>query len=116
MAEQLEQQIEKILPEDLARTFESAYHVIQGDNEHVEELLRHGGALLRKVSKRFTPTQIVLGIAALAIGTVIVLSRYSEQIGDAIEDLTDGDGDQNKQGQGQGQKGQGGKPAGQAGQ
>ncbi|GAA4391339.1 hypothetical protein [Hymenobacter koreensis] len=91
MDNQLEQQIDKILPEDLTRTFESAYHVITGNNERIEDLLHHGGALLRKASQRMTTTQLVLSIAALAIGTVFVLNRYSDEIGDAIEDLTDGD-------------------------
>ncbi|OON68194.1 hypothetical protein [Hymenobacter sp. CRA2] len=120
MDNQLEKQIEDILPEDIARTFESAFHVIRGDNDHVEDLLRHGGALLRKASQRLTPTQLVLGIAAIAAGAVFVLAKYSDQIQDAIEDFTDGDDQGNAQagkgGQG-GQSNQGAKPAGaQAGQ
>ncbi|RAK67953.1 hypothetical protein [Hymenobacter edaphi] len=91
MDNQIQKQLEDILPEDIARTFESAYHVIKGDNEHVEDLLRHGGALLRKASQRLTPTQLVLGIAVLAAGAVLVLTKYSDQIQDAIEDFTDGD-------------------------
>lgn len=91
MDNQIQKNLEDILPEDIARTFESAYHVIKGDNEHVEDLLRHGGALLRKASQRLTPTQMVLGIAVLAAGAVFVLTKYSDQIQDAIEDLTDGD-------------------------
>ncbi|UYZ58183.1 hypothetical protein [Hymenobacter latericus] len=100
MENQLQQNLDKIMPEDLARTFESAYHVIQGNNDHMEDLLRHGGALLRKASQRFTPTQLVLGIAVLAVGTVIVLTKYSDQIQDAIEDLTDGDDNNGQQGRG----------------
>ena len=122
------QNLDKIMPEDLARTFESAYHVIQGNNDHMEDLLRHGGALLRKASQRLTPTQLVLGIAALAIGAVFVVSRYSDEIQDAIEDFTDGDDDKQgggakgaqggrsqgggSQGGGQGSTAGGGKPAG----
>ncbi|WP_400193030.1 hypothetical protein [Hymenobacter sp. B81] len=94
MDTQLEQHLEKIMPEDIARTFESAYHVIQGNNEHMEDLLRHGGQLLRKASRRLTPTQMVLGIAVLAVGAVFVLTRYSDEISDAIEDFTDGDDNQ----------------------
>ncbi|KAA9333114.1 hypothetical protein F0P96_09025 [Hymenobacter busanensis] len=93
MDNQLEQQLEKIMPEDLTRTFESAYHVITGNNEHIEDLLHHGGTLLRKASQRMTTTQLVLSIAVLAIGTVFVLNRYSDEIGDAIDDLTDGGND-----------------------
>ena len=75
MEQQLEQQLEKILPEDLARTFESAYHVITGDYQHIEPLLQNGGTLLRKASQRMTTTQLVLTIAGLAIGTVIILKK-----------------------------------------
>lgn len=98
MDNQIQKQLEDILPEDIARTFESAYHVIQGNNEHMEDLLRHGGSLLRKASQRLTPTQLVLGIAVLAAGAVLVLTKYSDQIQDAIEDFTDGDEDQPAQG------------------
>ena len=94
MDNQIQKNLEDILPEDIARTFESAYHVIQGNNEHVEDLLRHGGALLRKASQRLTPTQLVLGIAVLAAGAVFVLTKYSDQIQDAIEDMTDGSDDE----------------------
>ena len=77
MEAQLEQ-IEKILPEDLARTFESAYHVFQGKAEHVDDLLKHGGVLLRKASRKFTPTQMVVGIAALAAVAVVLISRAED--------------------------------------
>ena len=72
------QQIEKILPEDLARAFESAYHVFQGKSEHVDDLLKHGGVLLRKASHKFTPTQMVVGIAALAAVAVVLISRADD--------------------------------------
>lgn len=72
------EQIEKILPEDLARTFESAYNVFQGKTEHVDDLLKHGGVLLRKASNKFTPTQMVLGIAALAAVAVVLINRASD--------------------------------------
>lgn len=72
------EQIEKILPEDLARTFESAYNVFQGKTEHVDDLLKHGGVLLRKVSKKFSPTQMVLGIAAVAVVAVVLINRASD--------------------------------------
>ncbi|MCC3153409.1 hypothetical protein Q3A66_10550 [Hymenobacter sp. BT770] len=76
MESQIEQQLEKIMPEDLARTFESAYYVLfQGQHEHMDDLLKHGGTLLRKAAQRFTPTQMVLGIAALATVAVVIISR-----------------------------------------
>ena len=77
MEAQLEK-LEKILPEDLARTFESAYHVFQGKTEHVDDLLKHGGVLLRKAANKFTPTQMVIGIAAVAAVAVVLISRASD--------------------------------------
>ncbi len=75
MEAQIEKQLEKILPEDLARTFESAYHVFQGKTEHVDDLLKNGSVLLRKVAQKFTPTQMVIGIAALAVVAVVLINR-----------------------------------------
>ena len=80
MESQIEQQLEKIMPEDLARTFESAYYVLfQGQHEHMDDLLKHGGTLLRKAAQKFSPTQMVLGIAALATVAVIIISRNMEE-------------------------------------
>ena len=76
--EKIEDQLEKILPEDLARTFESAYHVFQGQNEHIDDLLKNGGVLLRKAAQRFTPTQMVLGIAAIAAVAVVLINRATD--------------------------------------
>ena len=78
MEAQIEKQLEKILPEDLARTFESAYHVFQGKTEHVDDLLKNGGVLLRKATQRFTPTQMIIGIAAIAVVAVVLINRASE--------------------------------------
>jgi hypothetical protein len=75
---QIDQQLEKILPEDLARTFESAYHVFQGKHEHMDDLLKYGGVLLRKAAHKFSPTQLVVGIAALAAVAVVLINRTSE--------------------------------------
>lgn len=75
MEAQIEKQLENILPEDLARTFESAYHVFQGKTEHVDDLLKNGGVLLRKAAQKFTPTQMVIGIAALAVVAVVLINR-----------------------------------------
>ncbi len=77
MADQL-QQIEKILPEDIARTFEAAVNVFQGKSEHMDDLLKNGGTLLRKASKNFTPTQLILSVAALAVVAIVVINRATE--------------------------------------
>jgi hypothetical protein len=80
MESQIEEQLEKIMPEDLARTFESAYHVlIQGDHDHIDDLLKHGGTLIKKAAQRFTPTQLILGIAAIAAVAVVVVNRSMDQ-------------------------------------
>jgi recombination associated protein RdgC len=80
---QIEAQLEKILPEDITRTLESAYHVIfQGDHDKMEDLLRHGGALLKKTAQRFTTTQLILGIAAIAAVAVVVVNQVVEAAGD----------------------------------
>jgi hypothetical protein len=75
MEAQIEKQLEKILPEDLARTFESAYHVFQGDHDRIDDLLKNGGILIRKAAQRFTPTQTILGIAAVAAVAVLLINR-----------------------------------------
>ena len=77
-ASDLEIQLEKILPEDLARTFESAYHVFQGKTEHIDDLLKHGGVLLRKAAQKFTPTQTVIGIAAIAVVAVLIINKAND--------------------------------------
>ncbi|RYU80109.1 hypothetical protein [Hymenobacter persicinus] len=79
MEQQLEQQLEKILPEDLARTFESAYHVlVQGNHDHMDDLLKNGGTLLKKAAQRLTPTQLILGIAAIAVVAVVAVNRAAQ--------------------------------------
>lgn len=77
MADQL-QQVEKILPEDIARTFEAALNVFQGKTEHMDDLLKNGGTLLRKASKNFTSTQLILSVAALAVVAIMVINRATE--------------------------------------
>ena len=77
-ANDLEIQLDKILPEDLARTFESAYHVFQGKTEYIDDLLKHGGVLLRKVAQKFTPTQTIIGIAAIAVVAVLIINKAND--------------------------------------
>ncbi|UOQ73577.1 hypothetical protein [Hymenobacter cellulosilyticus] len=87
MESQIEEQLEKIMPEDLARTFESAYHVlVQGDHDHIDDLLRHGGTLLKKAAQRFTPTQLILGIAAIAAVAVVAVNRSMDTPDTASDD------------------------------
>ncbi len=77
MADQL-QQIEKVLPEDIARTFEAAVNVFQGKTEHMDDLLKNGGTLLRKVSKNFSSTQLILAVAALAVVSIVVVKKVAD--------------------------------------
>jgi len=78
MADQL-QQVEKIMPEDIARTFEAAVNVFQGKSEHMDDLLKNGGTLLRKASKNFSSTQLILSVAAIAVVAIVVIKRASEE-------------------------------------
>ena len=78
MEAKIEKQLEKILPEDLARAFESAYYVFQGKHEHMDDLLKHGGVLLRKATQKFSSTQMILGIAALAAVAVVLINRATD--------------------------------------
>ncbi len=77
MADQLKQ-IEQILPEDIARTFEAAVNVFQGKTEHMDDLLKNGGTLLRKAAHKFSPTQLILSVAAIAVVAIVVINRATE--------------------------------------
>ncbi|MDO7873277.1 hypothetical protein Q5H93_00925 [Hymenobacter sp. ASUV-10] len=79
ITQQASEELEKILPEDLARTFESAYHVFKGEAEHIDDLLKSGGTLLRKASKRLTQTQMIIGIAVLAVAAVVAINKAQEE-------------------------------------
>jgi recombination associated protein RdgC len=79
IAQQAEDQLEKILPEDLARTFESAYHVFKGDHDHIDDLLKNGGSLLRKAAQRLSQTQLIIGIAVLAAVAVVAINKAQEE-------------------------------------
>ena len=77
MADQLKQ-VEQILPEDIARTFEAAVNVFQGKTEHMDDLLKNGGTLLRKAAHKFSPTQLILSVAAIAVVAIVVINRATE--------------------------------------
>lgn len=70
--------VDKIQPEDIARTFEAAVNVFQGKGEHMDDLLKNGGTLLRKASKNFSSTQLILTVAALAVVSIVVINRASQ--------------------------------------
>ncbi len=72
------QLVDKIQPEDIARTFEAAVNVFQGKAEHMDDLLKNGGTLLRKVSKNFSSTQMILAVAALAVVSIVVIKRVAD--------------------------------------
>lgn len=78
MADQL-QPVDKIQPEDIARTFEAAVNVFQGKTERMDDLLKNGGTLLRKASKNFSPTQLVLTVAALAVVSIYAINRATTE-------------------------------------
>jgi hypothetical protein len=77
MADQL-QQIEKIEFTDITRTFEAAVNVFQGKPEHMDDLLKNGGVLLRKVTKKYTPTQLILTVAGLAVAAIVIINRANQ--------------------------------------
>ncbi|GAB3635338.1 hypothetical protein GCM10027422_09280 [Hymenobacter arcticus] len=74
MADQL-QQLDKIEFQDVLRTVESAVNVFQGKTEHMDDLLKNGGTLLRKAAKKFTSTQLILTVAAVAVVAIVVINR-----------------------------------------
>ena len=91
MENQLEQQLDQIIPEDITRTLESVYHVVfQGDHERIDDLLKHGGTLLRKAAQRFTSTQLILGIAAIAAVAVVTIN-YASQPDGSSNDTDEGE-------------------------
>jgi hypothetical protein len=77
MADQL-QQVDKIQFDDIIRTVESAANVFQGKTEHMDDLLKNGGTLLRKASKNFSSTQLILAVAALAVVSIVVINKASK--------------------------------------
>lgn len=72
------QQVDKIEFTDITRAFEAAVNVFQGKPEHMDDLLKNGGILLRKVTKRFTPTQLILTVAGLAVVAIVVINRAEQ--------------------------------------
>jgi hypothetical protein len=70
-----------IQPADFSRTVENAMHVFKDRNhDKIPDLLQDAGNLLMKASKRLTPTQLVLAVAAVAIATIFVVSKIDDEI------------------------------------
>lgn len=70
-----------IQPQEFSRVVENAMYVFKDQNhDKIPDLLQDAGNLLVKASKRLTPTQLVLAIAAVAIATVFVVSKIEGEI------------------------------------
>ncbi|SDY38590.1 hypothetical protein [Hymenobacter psychrophilus] len=82
MSNQLTTDIDKIVPEDIINALESGYRVFRGEQEHFEDMVKHGSSLLRKISQRFTPVQIIVGIAVLASVAVVAVSKTAQILED----------------------------------
>lgn len=78
MSSQLSKEVEKIVPEDIINTLQSAYKVFKGEQDQLDDLLKNGSALLRKASQRFTTTQLILGIAVVAGVAVFAAAKAAE--------------------------------------
>ena len=70
--------VDKIQFQDIARTVDAAVNVFQGKTERMDDLLKEGGSLLRKASKNFTSTQMILAVAAVAVVSIVVIKRATE--------------------------------------
>ncbi|MDB5263117.1 MAG: hypothetical protein JWQ14_2398 [Adhaeribacter sp.] len=68
-----------VQPQDLSRAFENAMHVFKdGRHDKLPDLLQDTGHLLMKASKKLTPRQLVLAVAAVAVVAVFVVSRIAD--------------------------------------
>ncbi|MFB9863291.1 hypothetical protein EFA69_04470 [Rufibacter immobilis] len=66
-----------VQPKDFARTVESIVHVYQGNHDVLPDLLSDAGRMLLKVREKMTPVQLVLSVAAVAIGAIVLVSYGS---------------------------------------
>ncbi|GGK84117.1 hypothetical protein ACD591_13610 [Rufibacter glacialis] len=66
-----------VQPKDFAKTVESIVSVYQGNHESLPELLSDAGKMLLKVRQKLTPVQLVLSVAAVAIGAIVLVSYGS---------------------------------------
>ncbi|WP_207436196.1 hypothetical protein [Sabulibacter ruber] len=74
-----------IQPKDFARTVESIVHVYQGNHDVLPDLLSDAGRMLLKVRQKMTPVQLVLSVAAVAIGAIVLVSSSSNHFSEAEE-------------------------------
>lgn len=79
MSTQLSTQAEKIAPEEIINTLQTAYNVFKGEHDQLDDLLKHSGQLLRKAAQRFTTTQLIVGIAVVASAAVFAAAKAAEQ-------------------------------------
>ncbi|KAA3440697.1 hypothetical protein [Rufibacter hautae] len=77
-----------VQPKDFARTVESIVNVYQGNHDVLPDLLSDAGRMLLKVRQKMTPVQLVLSVAAVAIGAIVLVSYGSTQFSDAEEVVT----------------------------
>ena len=73
------QVVDKIQFQDVARTVEAAVNVFQGKTERMDDLLKEGGSLLRKASKNFSSTQLILTVATVAVVAIVVIKRATDE-------------------------------------
>lgn len=74
-----------VQPKDFARTVESIMHVYQGNHDVLPELLSDAGRLLLKARQKMTPTQLVLSVAAAAIGAIVLVTYGKGEFMEAEE-------------------------------
>jgi len=72
-----------VQPQDLSRAFENAMHVFKdGRHDKLPELLQDTGHLLMKASKKLSPKQLVMAVAAVAVVAIFVVSRMEDNDSD----------------------------------
>ncbi|WP_048922378.1 hypothetical protein [Rufibacter radiotolerans] len=74
-----------VQPKDFAKTVESIMNVYQGNHDVLPDLLADAGKLLLKAREKMTPIQMVLSVAAVAIGAIVLVSYSAGQFTDAEE-------------------------------
>ncbi|MGV3503352.1 MAG: hypothetical protein ACO1O1_06565 [Adhaeribacter sp.] len=68
-------------PQDFSRALENAMYVFkEGNHDKLPDLLQDAGHLLMKASKKLSPTQLVLAVAAVAVVTIFVVSKIEDVV------------------------------------
>ncbi|GAB3299755.1 hypothetical protein [Hymenobacter tenuis] len=78
MSTHLPKEIEKIAPDEIINALQAGYKVFKGEQDQLDDFLKHSGHLLRKASQRFTTTQLIVGIAVVASLAIIVAAKAAE--------------------------------------